>query len=234
MTEGFWQEVPLPPAPGQQAQTPVPQPAPRRPPPARPVVAGLIGVLVGAFLVGVPWLVLSLLGGPSGQAPAAPANLGGLSKAQDAIAKVDAVRGKANIDRITKTDQETAARVSAAYGGAGAVVQDYQDEHLARTLELIAVRAPSPELFAPYEDLQALGEAKPSTELVRIGEVQCLLHNNLSAPGSTPDPDLSFVMNCQRTGPGLTVTVRCLGAEGNRDPQELAGIVEQAWREAGS
>jgi hypothetical protein len=100
-------------------------------------------------------------------------------------------------------------------------------------LQLIVVRAPSPELFAPYEDVQALGEAKPQTELVRVGAVQCLLHNNFSAPGFTSDPDLSFVLNCQRTGPGLTVTVRCLGAEGNHDPQELAGIVEQAWREVG-
>ncbi|OXM69942.1 hypothetical protein [Amycolatopsis vastitatis] len=224
MTEGF----PLEPAPPQPT---APAPRPRL---TRPVATGLIGVLVGAFLVGVPWLVLSLLGGPSGQAPAAPANLGGLAKAQDAITKVAAARGKAQIDRITKTDQETAARVSAAYDGAGAVVQDYQDERLARSLQLIAVRAPSPELFAPYEDVQALGEAKPGTELVRVGAVQCLLHNNPAAPGSTPDPDLSFVMQCQRTGPGLTVTVRSMGTEGNHDPQELAGIVEQAWREVGS
>jgi hypothetical protein len=223
VTEG----IPLEPAPPQPT---APAPRPRL---TRPVAAVLIGVLVGAFLVGVPWLVLSLLGGPSGQAPTAPAGLGGLGKAQDAITKVAAARGKAQIDRITKTDQETAARVSAAYDGAGAVVQDYQDERLARSLQLIAVRAPSPELFAPYEDVQALGEAKPGTELVRIGAVQCLLHNNPAAPGSTPDPDLSFVMNCQRTGPGLTVTVRSMGTEGNHDPQELAGLVEQAWRDVG-
>ncbi|WP_329048092.1 hypothetical protein OG738_37405 [Amycolatopsis sp. NBC_01488] len=190
MTEGF----PIEPAPPQPTA-----PAPRSRL-TRPVATGLIGVLVGAVLVGVPWLVLSLLGGPSGQAPTAPANLGGLSRAQDAIAKVDAVRGKAQIDRVGKTDQETAARVSAAYGGAGAVVQDYQDEGLLRSVQLIAVRAPSPELFAPYEDVQALGEAKPGTELVRVGAVQCLLHNDPVAPGATPDPDRSFVLNCQRTG----------------------------------
>ncbi|WIY00289.1 hypothetical protein QRX60_40535 [Amycolatopsis mongoliensis] len=227
MTEGFSPDFPLDPAPG-PPRTVVPRP---RPVLARPVVAGLLGVLVGAFLVGVPWLVLSLLGGPSGQALTAPANLGGLSRAQDAIAKLDAVKGKPQIDRIAKTDQETASRVSAAYAGAGAVVQDYQDDELRRGLQLIAVRAPSPELFAPYEDVQALGVAKPGTELVRVGAVQCLVHNDPVAPGSTPDPDRSFVLNCQRTGPGLTVTVRSMGTDGNRDPQELAGIVEQAWRE---
>ncbi len=227
MTEGFSQEFPLEPAPG-PPRTAIPQ---RRPPFARPVVAGLAGVLVGAFLVGVPWLTLSLLGGPSGQAPAAPANLGGLGRAQDAIAKLDAVRGKPQIDRIDKTDRETASRVSAAYDGAGAVVQQYQDERLLRSFQLVAVRARSPELFAPYEDVQALGIAKPGTELVRVGAVQCLVHNDPAAPGSAPDPDRSFVLNCQRTGPGLTVTVRSLGTEGNHDARELAGIVEQAWRE---
>ncbi|MCR6489291.1 hypothetical protein M8542_41395 [Amycolatopsis sp. OK19-0408] len=229
MTEGLSQEFPGGPPPPQPPQYPAP-----RPPLARPMIAGLLGVLVGAFLVGVPWLVLSLWGDtPSGRSLTAPANLGGLGRAQDAIAKVDAQRGKPQIDRIDKTDRETGARVSAAYGGAAAVVQDYQDDRLLRSFQLIAVRASSPELFAPFEDVQALGVAKPSTELVRVGDVACLLHNDPAAPGSTPDPDRSFVLSCQRTGPGLTVTVRSLATEGNRDPQELAGIVEQAWKELG-
>jgi hypothetical protein len=98
--------------------------APRRPLLARPAVTGLIGVLVGAFLVGVPWLVLSVFGDDaSGRPLSAPADLGGLSRAQEAIAKLDKVRGQAQIDRIGKTDRETTDRVSAAYGGAGAVVQ---------------------------------------------------------------------------------------------------------------
>ncbi|WP_372665542.1 hypothetical protein [Amycolatopsis kentuckyensis] len=226
MTEGFSQQLPPGPPP---AVAPPPRPVL-----ARPAIAGLLGVLVGAFLVGVPWLVLSFFGdAPSSTPLTAPANLGGLGKAQDAITKLDAVRGKAQIDRITKTDQETATRVSAAYDGAGAVVQDYQDERLLRSFQLVAVRAPSPELFAPYEDVQALGIAKPGTELVRAGAVQCLVHNAPAAPGSTPDPDQSFVLNCQRTGPGLTVAVRSLGTEGNRDPREMAGIVDQAWTTLG-
>ncbi|MEU8635799.1 hypothetical protein AB0C38_26840 [Amycolatopsis sp. NPDC048633] len=233
MTEGISQDFPAGPPPAPQPQSPVPQPAPR-PPLARPLVVGLIGVVVGAFLVGVPWLTLSLFGDePSGRSLTAPNGLGGLSRAQDAIAKVDAVRGKATIDRIDKTDRETASRVSAANAGAGAVVQQYQDDGLLRSFQLVAVRAPAPELFAPYEDVQALGVAKPSTELVRVGDVQCLVHNDPAAPGSAPDPERSFVINCQRTGPGLTVTVRSMGTEGNRDPQELARIVDEAWTTLG-
>jgi hypothetical protein len=227
-----------PPSPAQQ-QPPQSQPqpaqqgAPRRPLFSRPLAVGLIGVLVGAFLVGVPWLVIGLLGGPSPQPLKAPDTLGGLSRAQDAIAKVDSVKGRPQIDRVDKTDRETGSRVSAAYGGAGAVVQQYQDDRLLRSFQLIAVRAPSPELVAPYEDVQALGVAKPSTELVRSGAVQCLLHNDPAAPGSTPDPEQSFVMSCQRTGQALTVTVRSLGTEGNHDPQELAAVVEEAWAALG-
>ncbi|MEU4248318.1 hypothetical protein AB0F15_13000 [Amycolatopsis sp. NPDC026612] len=226
--QGFPQQFPLEPAPG----PPMGNPLPRRALLARPAVTGLIGFLAGALLVGVPWLVLSLLGGgPSGRPLSAPATLGALDRAQEAIAKLDKVRGQPMIARIEKTDRETAARVSAAYGGAGAIAQQYQDSGLQRAVQLVAVRASSPELVAPYEDTEALGLAAPSTELVRVGAVQCLRHNPSTPAGSTPDPEQIVVTNCQRTGPGLTVTLRSLSSEGNRDPRELAAIVEQAWRE---
>ncbi|MGW4064320.1 hypothetical protein ACWEGE_38955 [Amycolatopsis sp. NPDC004747] len=205
-------------------------PAPRRPSPlARPAVTGLLGLLAGALLVGVPWLVLSLLAGPSGRPLTAPASLGGLGRAQDAIAKIGKDRGQALIDRVGKADRETAARVSAAYGGAGAVVQQYQDDQLRRTVQLLAVRAPSPGLIAPYEDAEALGLAAPGTELVRFGDVQCLVQHDPVSAGSAPDPDRSAVRTCQRTGTDLTVTLKGLSSEGNRDPREMAGLVEEAW-----
>ncbi|MEV7098442.1 hypothetical protein AB0M80_36950 [Amycolatopsis sp. NPDC051045] len=225
---GFSPDVPPGPAPGQPAQIP----APRRSLLSRPAVTGLLGVLIGALLVGVPWLVLTLLvDAPSGRALSAPPQLGGLSRAQEAIAKLDKVKGQPMIARIAKTDRETAARVSVAYGGAGAIAQQYQDARLQRAFQLVAVRASSPELVAPYEDTEALGLAAPSTELVRVGAVQCLRYNGSTPAGSAPDPERSFVTNCQRTGPALTVTLRSISSEGNRDPRELAGIVEQAWRE---
>lgn len=209
---------------------PEPPPRPRRALLARPAVTGLIGLLAGALLVGVPWLVLSRSGGnPDGRPLVAPAALGELGRTEDAVAKVDNVRGQAQIARVGKADRETGARVSAAYGGAPAVVQEYRDARLLHGLQLTAVRAASPDLIAPFEDPQALGVAKPSTELVRVGAVRCLLHNDPASPGSPPDPELTYVVNCQRTGPGLTVAVRSLGAEGNRDPEKIAGLLEQAW-----
>ncbi len=225
MTENF----PLPPAPGQQAVTPPPR---RRSLLARPAVTGLIGLVAGALLVGVPWLALGLLRDrPSGRELAAPPRLGGLSRAEDAIAKIDKVNGQATIARIEKTDREDTARVSAAYGGAAAVVQQYQNDQLRRAVQLIAVRAPSPGLVAPYVDVEALGLAAPGTELVRVADVQCLRHNGSVPAGSAPDSTQVVVTNCQRTGPNLTVTLKSLSSEGNRDPRELAGLVDQAWRE---
>ncbi|WIX91962.1 hypothetical protein [Amycolatopsis sp. DG1A-15b] len=228
MTEDFSQAFPLEPAPGQQAHTPAPR---RRSLLARPAVTGLLGFLAGAVLVGVPWLVLTLFGGPSGRSLSAPPRLGELSRSPEAIAKFDARQGQAMITGIEKADRETAARVSAAYDGAGALAQHYQDDRLRRGVQLIAVRAPSPGLVAIYDDFAALGQGAPGTELVRIGDVQCLRHNGPAAPGSAPAPQESFVTNCQRTGPDLTVTLRSLSSEGNRDPRELAALVDQAWRE---
>ncbi|MET9001695.1 hypothetical protein [Amycolatopsis sp. Hca4] len=202
---------------------------PRRSLLARPAVTGLLGFVAGALLVGVPWLVLGLLGGPSGRPLTAPASLGGLGRAQDAIAKVGKDRGQPLIDRVGKSDRETAARVSAAYGGAGAVVQQYQDDELRRTIQLLAVRAPSPGLIAPYEDAEALGLAAPGTELVTFGDVQCLVQHDPVSAGSAPDPERSSVRTCQRTGTDLTVTLKSLSSEGNRDPREIAAIVEEAW-----
>ncbi|MFF1612597.1 hypothetical protein ACFVYA_32890 [Amycolatopsis sp. NPDC058278] len=221
MTEDF------PPVPGQQAHTPAPR---RRSLLARPAVTGLLGFVAGAVLVGVPSLVLTL-GGPSGRSLSAPPRLGELSRSPEAIAKFDARQGQAMITGIEKADRETAARVSAAYDGAGALAQHYQDDRLRRGVQLIAVRAPSPGLVAIYDDFAALGQGAPGTELVRIGDVQCLRHNGPAAPGSAPAPQESFVTNCQRTGPDLTVTLRSLSSEGNRDPRELAALVDQAWRE---
>ncbi|MFJ7213807.1 hypothetical protein [Amycolatopsis sp. NPDC098790] len=232
MTEGFSQEFPMPPAPGQPT-TAVPR---RRPLLARPVAVGLIGVLVGAFLVGVPWLTLSLFGdAPGGRPLEAPGTLGGYESTQVAVGKLGSAgtAGKAQIERADKTDRENAARVSEAYDGAPAASRSYSDARLTNGFQLTAVRAPSPELFAPYEDATALGLAAPSTELVRVGAVQCLRHNDPTPLGREPDPDSSFVTACQRSGPALTVLLRITAREDTPTAERLAAAVEEAWTTLG-
>lgn len=231
------QPQPVPPAQQQpEWQGPAPQPAPRRTLFARPVATGLIGVLVGAFLVGVPWLVLGLLGGPSAQPLKAPDTLGGYLTVQAAVTKIDkgGAAAKSQIERADKADRENTTRISEAYGGAAAVSRTYNDEGLLNGFQLTAVRADSPSLIAPYEDATALGLAAPSTELVQVGAVQCLLHNDPTPLGQQQDPESSFATACQRTGAGLTVTLRTTARDTPPTPEKLAAVVEEAWTALGS
>jgi hypothetical protein len=226
-------EFPPEPAPA-PPQPPAPHPVPRRPLFARPVATGLIGVLVGAFVVGVPWLTLSLFGDePSGRSLEAPNTLGGYETTQVAAGKLanGNPAGQSQIDRADKADRENATRISAAYGGAAAVSRSYHDAKFENGFQLTAVRAGSPELVAPYEDATALGLAAPSTELVQVGAVQCLLHNDPTPVGQAPDPERSFVTACQRTGDDLTVGLRIIAREDRPTPDRLAAAVDEAWRE---
>ncbi|MFJ1759978.1 hypothetical protein ACIOD2_06635 [Amycolatopsis sp. NPDC088138] len=244
------QPLELPPAqqqpqsPQQQLQQPQSQPmqppparqrAPRRPLSARPVAVGLIGVLAGAFLVGVPWLVIGLLGGPSPEPLKLPDTLGGFETTQAAVTKIakGGSVGKSQIERADKAETENASRISAAYGGAAAVFRSYSDAGLESGFQVAAVRADSPELLAQYEDTAALGQALPSTELKRVGPVQCLIHNEITSLGQPADPENSFVMNCQRTGGGLTVQLRNNTTEDAHDPARFAAVVEEAWAALG-
>ncbi|MFG1647650.1 hypothetical protein ACGFMK_45825 [Amycolatopsis sp. NPDC049252] len=227
------QPLPGPQSPQQQPLQlpPARQRAPRRPLSTRPVAVGLAGVLVGAFLVGVPWLVLGLLGGPSPEPLKLPDTLGGFETTQAAVAKVakGGSLGKSQIERADKAESENASRISAAYGGAAAVFRSYSDPGLEGGFQVAAVRADSPELLAQYEDTAALGQALPSTELKRIGPVQCLIHNEITPQGQRVDPENSFVMNCQRSGGGLTVQLRNTTTQDAHDPARFAAVVEEAW-----
>ncbi|WP_328454364.1 hypothetical protein [Amycolatopsis sp. NBC_00438] len=229
--------APQPPAP----QPPVPQPptqqqpSPRRPRSTRTVAVGLAGVLVGVFLVGVPWLVIGLLGGPSAQPLKLPDTLGGFTTTQAAVTKIadGGAAGKSLIERADKAEGENASRISAAYRGAAAVFRSYSDEGLESGFQVAAVRADSPELLVQYEDTAALGLAVPTTELKRIGAVQCLVHNGTTPLGQPVDPEQSVVTNCQRTGGGLTVQLQNTTSHNAQDPARFAAIVQEAWTALG-
>lgn len=230
---------PQPPAQQEPRQQPMPPAAPRapqrRPLFARPALTALIGFVVGAFVVGVPWLVIGLLGGPSAQPLKLPDTLGGFTTTQAAVTKIADGRaaGKSQIERADKAEGENASRISAAYHGAAAVFRSYSDEGLESGFQVAAVRADSPELLAQYEDTAALGLAVPMTELKRIGAVQCLVHNGTTPLGQPVDPEQSVVTNCQRTGGGLTVQLRNTTTQNAHDPARFAAIVQEAWTALG-
>ena len=205
------------------------------PPPKRPLVvpAALGGLIVGAALVGIPWLLFGTSGGAANSSPlTVPDTLGGLERSQVAVGKVTDNTGvaKSEADRDDKDNRENAARVSAAYGGAAAVVQTYHDDRLERGYQLTAVRANTPGLIAPYEDTELLGLAEPSQEVKEFGAVQCLVHHLATAAGETPSADKTTVSSCQRSASGLTVQLKVINqTEDNRDPAKLATTVDEAW-----
>ncbi|MFD9959653.1 hypothetical protein [Amycolatopsis sp. NPDC058986] len=207
---------------------PAASPAPRA---NRTVLVALAGVVVGALLVGVPWLVIGLSGpGVSGMTLKAPDTIGGLSRYQDALAKRGGDKTKSLVDGENADEVKNAERLSSAYHGAGAVSQRYADAELEEIVLLQAVRADSPEPFVPYVDAARLGLAAPQQDLERVGDVVCVIYNQPTRAGEKPAEDAKGVMSCQRSGGGLTVQI-VVGSSGKlrHDAGAVAALIGQAW-----
>ncbi|WP_212238943.1 hypothetical protein [Catenulispora pinistramenti] len=206
-------------------------------PPARagsplrsPVVAGVVGLVVGAVVVGVPWLLTSSSSSPFGadkSALTAPASIGAFTPM---------VKNSKTPAATLKTMEESATvgakNLSAAYGGAAAVSQEYSDAGLENYVVLEAVRAQSPIPYVPYEDAHALGMDKPEQEIDTFGQVHCLIANIPVAVGQAAQPNGTSAVTCERTSAHLTVRLR-FGGDGDvmHSPQQAAALVDTAWGE---
>lgn len=197
--------------------------------PRSPIVTGIAGLVVGAFAAGVPWA----LSGSSSSSPfgaakgalTAPAAIAGF-KPLEHNPKADA----ATVKRMAESDPISAKNLSAAYGGAAAVVQQYTDTGLENFVELEAVRAQSPTPFQPYEDAHALGMDKPVQEIDTFGQVTCLVVNVTVPLGQQEQPNSANVVTCERTSAHLTVRLRFGGGGGlAHTPQQAAALVDTAW-----
>ncbi|MFF8812692.1 hypothetical protein [Streptomyces pactum] len=235
MTED--REIPNRPADAPAGAAPVPRQRGIR---SNPWAAGLAGLLVGAALTGAVWLVVGGEGddddGPAATgpdrpsaAPRLPDKLGMYPRFGDAAGAVSHEGAERTARRVAEADERSATSLSAAYGGAPAAVQTYTDQEMTGQLMLTAVRAGSPEPFAPYEDAAALGLAEPTREVVRVGEVACVVHNQPVPARRKPGPETVNVEFCQRTEDGLTVQVRGVTAEVRTRPEDVAALVEEAW-----
>lgn len=206
-------------------ETPAP---PRRS--VSPVIAAAIGLVVGAAGVGVPWLLTTHdTGVASGLPLQAPATLGGVDKADVQPVKVkDDLAHRQFAQRNATSDRENTNRVAAAYG-APALVQTYTAVDFAHSFQITAVRTHAPGLAIPYEQKDN-GLAGPTNELRQVGDVSCVLHNDL-APFEEPTPDKTSVLLCQRTDPGLTVQLKPLGDDTREhsDPAVCAAMIDEAW-----
>lgn len=191
------------------------------------IPAALAGVVAGAAMVGIAWLVLS----PSAAAPtSAPLNppdtLGGIDRMQITVAKIskrpDAAQQQ--VDQEDRADRENAARISAAYSGAAAASRIYMDPKAERGYKLTAVRAGSPGLVAVYTDT-SLNVPGPFEEIRRFGDVECQIRSDQREPTAAPVAKV-----CQRTGPGLTVRLEPgFTTDGSLDPEKMAAAVAEAW-----
>ena len=198
-------------------------------------VAGLVGLVVGAAAVGVPWLVsakASAGGGGSDQAVKLPAVIGSYTRVADVEALRQAKEKSAPmIERVTRRNARSAERLSQSHGGAAATIESYWDAALMNDFTLLAVRdgrAVPP--YVPYEDPASLGMARPTVELLTFGAVSCAVSNQPTPAGQQPAVDSVSVRMCVRSTDRLTVQAEAVhGDLGNR-PAEVAALVDQAWK----
>jgi hypothetical protein len=193
----------------------------------------LIGLVVGAAVVGGVWTFTAFAGtggGGTGGSITAPARLGAYMQVSD-IDLYRSDKGRANLERIQSWDRQSSKRLSEAFGGADARIQSYADAQLESQFSLQIVRASAPfPPFVPYQDAKVLGLARPQQEVVRHGQVACVVQNDVTVSGQSPAPDAVHVLTCMRTAPGLTVQVGSVGGPVARRPEEVAALVDEAWK----
>ncbi|MFJ9420372.1 hypothetical protein ACIRPT_40420 [Streptomyces sp. NPDC101227] len=188
-------------------------------------------------MVGACWLVSSDGKGPvggsgsrrvSGEA-AVPASLGPYQRFSRAARSTHATNADQIARRIADVDVKSTRLLSKAYGGAPAAVATYANAGLSEIFVLTVVRAVSPRPFTPYQNAAQLGLAKPAREVVTVGEVACLVHNQSTTAGKRPGPETVTVESCQRTGEGLTVQIRSVTGDIHSSPERIAALVDKAW-----
>ena len=187
------------------------------------VLAGVAGLVVGAVLASGMWLLFGNENGSSSSSVSAPERLGEYYRFPDLPKIGDGDNQQRMVDRQNRYDQENTARLSAAYDGAGAVVQQYASEDLDSMFSLEVVRAKSP--YPPYvqfSDPKDLGLDKPVEEVLEYGDVACAVRNQPSQP--------PIVMTCVRTSGDLTVAITHV-TDTDVEPADVAKLVDEAWSE---
>ncbi|MGJ5828334.1 hypothetical protein [Streptomyces ossamyceticus] len=206
---------------------------------ARFLLGGLVGLALGAGLVGGAWLITGddgdtvpgAAGAPAGRGGelSAPARLGAFVPQDEAVLELDASQGKEQAERTRDWDGRSGELLSEAHGGAAATVRSFSDSRLVSFFQFAAVRGPSPRPYVPYTDPAALGLEKPTGERVTFGKVDCVLHHQPTNAGNEPEPDSVSTVSCQRSDARLTVLVRDVTGDLTHEPSEVARLVDEAW-----
>ncbi|MFD5467831.1 hypothetical protein ACFWIQ_34220 [Kitasatospora sp. NPDC127059] len=208
---------------------------PAHAPRGRTAAAAAAGLVAGLLLAGIPLLLTG--SGGDGDAPATAAAFGGLGETLHAPDRLPGgftpltAGADAKLAENAAADEAGGTRtLSQAYGGAAAAVRQYADDGMRDFLVLEAVRAASPKPYTPYADPAPLGQAKPNSEVVTIGQVSCLVFYQPVLTGEQVTPDKTNVQLCERTSAHLTVRLRFAGAQQlQHDTDQAAHLTDQAW-----
>jgi hypothetical protein len=193
------------------------------------VVVGVVGLLVGAFIVGAVWLASGSGTLASTEQISLPAKMGEYVPFAEAERNKDQ-RAQPMLARIKQSDEQNSKRLSEANLGAAATVRSYSNQDFSDSLTVMAFRARSERpQYVPYEDAQGLGLARPMNEMLEFGDFSCSVRNDTTIAGSNPEPGSTHTISCSRTDGTLTVEIRPGGDVADR-PQRVAELVDETWR----
>jgi hypothetical protein len=121
---------------------------------------------------------------------------------------------------------QNATRLSKLHRGAATAVTTYATADLRAFATITAIRTRLDPLYVYQENPARVGLVQPEEEAASFGDVSCIVHNQPTPEGGTPDPTQSLAEVCQRSGTKLTVQVR--GAVGVK-PAQTAALTDQVF-----
>lgn len=211
---------------------PTPPLGTRMPVPARPngggvpraiaVLIGVGGLVAGAVVASAGWLLFGNDGSTAAVDP--PARIGEFYRFAEVPGLRDGNRPRTVVDRQTRNDDESSARLSDSYNGAGAAVRQYANEELDEmfVLEVVRAQAESPP-YVPFTDASDRSGGRPTEEVREFGEVACTIRTQ-------PTSQL-IVGFCVRTAGDLTVRITRITGNLGEQPDRVAELVNAAWSE---
>lgn len=192
-------------------------------------MAGLVGLAVGALVVGGAWLVTGSSGSVDKLPIAAPERVGELVPF-DQVERNKSERAARTVTRIRSWDEQSSQRLSQSHDGTAALVRTYSDQELRQQVTVMIYRARSPHpQYVPYQDAKELSLAVPLDDLQQFGEVSCSVRNEPTPEGKSPGPKSAHTISCARTGDALTVELRPTGSDLAYEPRKVAGLVDELW-----
>ena len=193
-------------------------------------VAGfVVAAVIGAVLVATGVAHFGSSSGPSTAPLSMPASLGAYVRFSDARVNQQERAAQAVAYR-RGDDARTAQELSAAHAGAAAAVQSYADQKLLIQFSVWAVRDETPRPVVFDVTAKESGTAQPYKQVKKIGSAYCeLTTTKFATYGSKPPPNSQVASLCQRSEPGLTVSIVGGSPPLFNHPSQVVALLDEAW-----